>query len=91
MLLYHGTDRENAIKICNEQRVNQNGLWCANSAQIALGYGNTLVCIDIPEGNFGAECYPLSTGKLTDTIDWSSEPMEILLSADTKIVCYLVQ
>ncbi len=67
MLLYHGTDYENAVKICNEKRTGHEGLWCTNDAQLALGYGKYLVCVHIPEGNFGVEVYPLSTGKLTNS------------------------
>lgn len=45
MLLYHGTDYENAVKICNEKRIGYKGLWCTNDAQLALRYGKFLVCI----------------------------------------------
>lgn len=91
MLLYHGTDYDNAVKICNEKRTNNDGLWCTNDAQIALGYGKFLVCIHIPEGSFGVEVYPLSTGRLTDTVDWRSEPMELLISPNMEIECNLVE
>lgn len=91
MFLYHGTDYENAVKICNEKRTGCEGLWCANNAQLALGYGKCLVCVHIPEGSFGVEVYPLSTGKLTDTLDWRSEPMELWISPFMDIECNLVE
>ena len=91
MFLYHGTDYENAIKICDEKRTCHNGLWCTNDAHFALGYGKHLVCIHIPEGGFGVEAYPLSTGKLTDTLDWRSEPMELLISPYMAIECKLAE
>ena len=91
MFLYHGTDYENAIKICDEKRTCHNGLWCTNDVQLALGYGKHLVCIHIPEGGFGVEAYPLSTGKLTDTLDWRSEPMELLISPYMAIECKLAE
>lgn len=91
MLLYHGTDYENAIKICNEKRTGNKGLWCTNNAQLALWYGKHLVCIHIPEGSFGVEVYPLSTGKLTDTLDWRSELMELLINPYMDIECNLVE
>lgn len=40
---------------------------------------------------FGVEVYPLSTGRLTDTIDWRSEPMELLISPNMEIECNLVE
>jgi len=58
---------------------------------LALGYGKHLVCIHIPEGGFGVEAYPLSTGKLTDTLDWRSEPMELLISPYMAIECKLAE
>lgn len=91
MLLYHGTDYENAVKICNEKRTGYKGLWCTNDAQLALEYGKHLVCVHIPEGSFGVEVYPLSTGKLTNTLDWRSEPMELLIIPFMDIECNLVE
>lgn len=91
MLIYHGTDYENAIKIYDKKRTCHNGLWCTNDAQLVLGYGKYLVCIHIPEGGFGVEAYPLSTGKLTDTLDWRSEPMELLISPYMAIECKLAE
>lgn len=91
MLLYHGTDYDNAIKICNEQHTSNVGLWCTNDAQIALLYGKYLVCVHIPEGSYGVEVYPLSTGKLTDTLDWRSEPAEFRLQENMDIECNLVE
>lgn len=91
MLLYHGTDYNNAIKICNEKRVNHKGLWCTNDARLVLGYGKHLVCVHIPEGSFGVEAYPLTTGKLTNSIDWRSEPMELLINSYMDIECNLVE
>ncbi len=91
MLLYHGTDYENAVSICNEKRTNYKGLWCTNDARLALWYGKHLVCVHIPEGCFGVKVYPLSTGKLTDTLDWRSEPLELLISPFRDIECNLVE
>lgn len=91
MFLYHGTNYENAVSICNEKRTECKGLWCTNDAQLALEYGKHLVCVHIPEGSFGVEAYPLSTGKLTDTLDWRSEPMELLISPFMDIECNLVE
>lgn len=91
MLLYHGTDYDNAVKICNEKRTGNKGLWCTNDAQLALGYGKHLVCVHISEGSFGVEAYPLSTGKLTDILDWRSEPMELLITPCMDIECNLVE
>lgn len=91
MFLYHGTDYENVVKICNEKKTNHKGLWCTNDAQLSLGYGKHLVCVHIPEGSFGVKVYPLSTGKLTDTLDWRSEPMELLISPFMDIECNLVE
>ena len=90
MFLYHGTDYENAVKICNEKRIGCEGLWCTNDAQLALGYGKHLVCVQISEGSIGVEVYPLSTGKLTNTVDWRSEPMELLICPFMDIECALV-
>lgn len=91
MFLYHGTDYENAVSICNEKRTNHKGLWCTNDAWLALGYGKHLVCVHIPEGSFGVEAYPLSTGKLTDTLDWRSEQMEFLINLYMEFECNLVE
>jgi len=90
LLLYHGTDYNSAIKICNEKKTSHDGLWCANDASLAASYGNVLVCIWIPEGSYEVEAYPLSTGKITDTLDWQSEPMEFRIEESSCIVCDLV-
>lgn len=89
MFLYHGTDINSAEKICAEKKVNHKGLWCTNDPQLALTYGECLVCVHIEEGSWGVEVYPLSTGKLTDTIDWRSEPMEFMIVGDKNIECNL--
>lgn len=91
MFLYHGTDYENAVSICNEKKTNHKGLWCTNDAQLVLRYGNHLVCVHIPEGSFGVEAYPLSTRKSTNTLDWRSEPMELFISPCMDIECNLVE
>lgn len=91
MFLYHGTDYNNAVKICNEKKTGIDGLWCTNDAQLALSYGEWLVCVHIPEGNWGVEVYPLSTGRLTDTIDWRSEPMEFRIIENMDIECNLIE
>lgn len=89
MLLYHGTNYDSAIRICNKKRTEEKGLWCTNDAQIALSYGKTLICVHIPEGSWDVEVYPLSTGKLTNTIDWGSEPMEFFVRENIKLHCTL--
>ena len=91
MLLYHGATYDNAVKICNEKLTNHKGLWCTNDAQIALSYGKYLVCIHILEGSYGVEVCPLSTGKLTNTLDWRSEPMEFKIIENMKIECNFVE
>ena len=58
---------------------------------MALGYGKYLVCIHVLEGSFGVEAYPLSTGKLTNSFDCRSEPMELLISPFMDIECKLVE
>jgi hypothetical protein len=79
------------MKICNEKRSGKKGLWCSNDAQIALSYGKILICVHIPEGNWDVEVYPLSTGKLTNTIDWRSEPMEFFIRENVKVDCTLAE
>lgn len=49
------------------------------------------MCIHIPEGSWGVEVYPSSTGKLSDTLDCRSEPMEFRIMGKTKIECNLVE
>jgi len=90
MLLYHGTDYKNATKICKEKQTNYEGLWCTNDAKLALKYGRHLIGIHVKEGSSGIDVYPLSTGKLTDTNNWRSEPMELFIAPCMEINCNLI-
>lgn len=91
MILYHGTTLENAESIIITKN-NSKGIWCSNDTGIAKSYGNTLVAINIPELSFGVECYPLSTGKLTELDYWGGEPIEFFIRPDIDISsCWIVE
>ncbi len=87
MILYHGTDYDNAQMLCNSGCTNENGLWCANDKGIALSYGKCIVLVYISEGHNLVDIYPLSTGKLTEIDDWTQEPIELFIQPYTKIRC----
>lgn len=86
MILWHGS-RHKTAECVKRQQTGEEGLWCANDRAIAASYAPYLVMVEMPEGCPSAEAYPLSTGRLTDTDDWQSEPMELFIKPGTPIKC----
>lgn len=91
LILYHGTDYDNAVKICNEKQTNQTGLWCTNNVQDALKYGKHLVCIHIPEDSWGLKKYLSDTGEQIDMSRWPKEPLDFHIRENVSIECNLVE
>lgn len=88
MKVYHGTNSDLAYNnLLHSSISNSEGLWVANSPEIAKTYGNFILEIIINENADYIELYPLSTGKLTqiENVD-TKEPMEIYIKPYSKLL-----